>query len=366
DTNGSTTTKVYYAFAGQTVAMRAGLPGTPLEYFLTDQLGSVILALDASGNPIAGTQQRYMPFGQPRFNNTPVTDFAYTGQRDLDLQGNSFSLGLMDYNARFYDDYITHFNQPDTIIPDQYNPQTLNKYAYAQDNPINFNDPSGHCIEDLCIGEIILAAVVIEMALPGIEDFVSSEAPQIADVTSATVDAAQPVLDQAVTDGGQALEDVSTEIAGASQQLDQEISNVSTAIDDVGSDLSTGDTSDLVYRVMRPDEDPDSLENGIVAKDPMADYNPQYHVTHGNVVDTNWISTTRSLQWALDHQSSDTPIYVINLDDVPTQIVDTTVPHVMDGWHPIAQALASRASEVLINTYIPYNAIQGVIPATPE
>ncbi|MGB8212276.1 MAG: hypothetical protein WCE68_01840, partial [Anaerolineales bacterium] len=78
------TAKVYYIFAGQTVAMRNGPPGTPLEDFLTDQLGSVILALDATGNPIAGTQQRYMPFGQPRFNNTPVTDFAYTGQRDLD------------------------------------------------------------------------------------------------------------------------------------------------------------------------------------------------------------------------------------------------------------------------------------------
>ncbi|MGB8213991.1 MAG: RHS repeat-associated core domain-containing protein [Anaerolineales bacterium] len=144
DTNGSTTTKVYYAFAGQTIAMRNGPPGTPMEYFLTDQLGSVILALDASGNPIAGTQQRYMPFGQPRFNNTPVTDFAYTGQRDLDLQGNSFSLGLMDYNARFYDDYITHFSQPDTMT--QGGPQGLNLYSYTLNNPINFNDPSGHCI----------------------------------------------------------------------------------------------------------------------------------------------------------------------------------------------------------------------------
>ncbi len=142
------TAKVYYIFAGQTVAMRNGPPGTPLEDFLTDQLGSVILALDATGNPIAGTQQRYMPFGQPRFNNTPVTDFAYTGQRDLDMQGNSFSLGLMDYNARFYDDYITHFNQPDSIIPDQDNPQTLNRYVYAANNPIRYNDPSGHCFTD--------------------------------------------------------------------------------------------------------------------------------------------------------------------------------------------------------------------------
>ncbi len=141
DTNGSTTTKVYYAFAGQTVAMRNGPPGTPLEYFLTDQLGSVILVLDASGNPIAGTQQRYMPFGQSRFNNTPVTDFAYTGQRDLDMQGN-LSLGLMDYNARFYDDYINRWTQPDTLTPG--GPQGLNRYSYVDNSPLDAIDPSGN------------------------------------------------------------------------------------------------------------------------------------------------------------------------------------------------------------------------------
>ncbi len=84
-----------------------------------------------------------MPFGQPRFNNTPVTDFAYTGQRDLDMQGNSFSLGLMDYNARFYDESLGRFISPDSIVPDG-NPQSLNRYSYVQNDPIGLNDPTGH------------------------------------------------------------------------------------------------------------------------------------------------------------------------------------------------------------------------------
>ncbi len=88
-----------------------------------------------------------MPFGQVRTSASPITqtDFAYTGQRNLDAQGNSSSIGLMDYNARFYDDYLNRWSQPDTIIHDG-NPQSLNRLSYVENNPINFNDPSGHCV----------------------------------------------------------------------------------------------------------------------------------------------------------------------------------------------------------------------------
>jgi hypothetical protein len=53
----------------------------------------------------------------------------------------------MDYKARFYDAYITHFSQPDPIIPDPSNPQSFNRYSYALNNPIRYNDPSGHCAD---------------------------------------------------------------------------------------------------------------------------------------------------------------------------------------------------------------------------
>ncbi len=34
--------------------------------------------------------------------------------------------------------------QPDTLIPDPANPQSWNRYSYVGNNPVNFNDPTGH------------------------------------------------------------------------------------------------------------------------------------------------------------------------------------------------------------------------------
>ncbi len=100
---------------------------------ITDNNGSVI------------SQQRYLPFGQVRANIgiIPQTDFGYTGQRNLDS-----GIGLMDYRARFYSSSLGRFIQPDTITPDM--TQGLNRYSYVNNNPVNFNDPSGHarCDED--------------------------------------------------------------------------------------------------------------------------------------------------------------------------------------------------------------------------
>lgn len=54
----------------------------------------------------------------------------------------------MDYKARFYSPALMRFIQPDTIIPDQFNPQSWNRFGYVQNNPIRFNDPTGHMLDE--------------------------------------------------------------------------------------------------------------------------------------------------------------------------------------------------------------------------
>ncbi len=40
--------------------------------------------------------------------------------------------------------YINRFLQPDSIIPDQTNPQSWNRFAYVENDPINYADASGN------------------------------------------------------------------------------------------------------------------------------------------------------------------------------------------------------------------------------
>ena len=111
-------------------------------YFLTDQLGSVDVVLDNAGTVLS--QQRYLPFGGVRTDvpspNVPRTDLSYTNQRALT------DTGLMDYRARMYSPTLGRFIQPDsTTVPGAGNPQAYNRYSYVLNDPINLNDPTGHC-----------------------------------------------------------------------------------------------------------------------------------------------------------------------------------------------------------------------------
>ena len=53
-------------------------------------------------------------------------------------------LGIYHYNARFYAPKLGRFLSADTIALGLENPQNWNRYTYTLNNPIKFNDPSGH------------------------------------------------------------------------------------------------------------------------------------------------------------------------------------------------------------------------------
>jgi hypothetical protein len=49
--------------------------------------------------------------------------------------------------ARYYDPGIGRFLTADNLIPDPLKSQSWNKYTYVKNNPVRYNDPSGHCAD---------------------------------------------------------------------------------------------------------------------------------------------------------------------------------------------------------------------------
>jgi len=163
EVTGTTVTK-YYMFAGRRVARnKAGI----LRYLLADQLGSTTTVTDSSGNnPLT---QKYYPFGVTRSGGVGIyTDKQFTGQQ-IEPNLNTPSESLYFMKSRFYDPITGRFLQADSIVPNPSNPQSLNRYSYANNNPMRYSDPTGHCatVED-CYSEAVLwSAALGGRPLPG-------------------------------------------------------------------------------------------------------------------------------------------------------------------------------------------------------
>ncbi|MCP3686107.1 MAG: RHS repeat-associated core domain-containing protein, partial [bacterium] len=86
----------------------------------------------------------YLPYGLDKDINALLQTSAYkfTDQEQDD------GTGLYNYDVRLYDPVIGQFIMADTIVPDLYNPQSLNRYAYCLNNPVRYVDPTGHYIDD--------------------------------------------------------------------------------------------------------------------------------------------------------------------------------------------------------------------------
>ena len=84
-------------------------------------------------------RQRHCPYGGVRWSSgTLPTEYGFIGQRW------ETGLGLCYYRARWYDPALGRFIQADTVVPQPGNPQDLNRYAYAANNPLSLIDPNGH------------------------------------------------------------------------------------------------------------------------------------------------------------------------------------------------------------------------------
>jgi len=89
----------------------------------------------------------YDPWGELRAVSGPSqTRYGYTGQRA------EKGLGLYFYGARWYDPQLSRFLSADSIIPPQQGVQAWDRFAYVNNNPLKYTDPSGHQATDIGSG----------------------------------------------------------------------------------------------------------------------------------------------------------------------------------------------------------------------
>lgn len=139
----SISTTRYYSFAGQTVAMRTTKDG--VRFLTADPHGTAEMAIDAKTGETV--RRRMDPFGNERGSGADAQSWA----DDKGFLGKPVdeSTGFTHIGAREYEPENGRFISADPII-DFTDPQQINGYAYANNNPVTFSDPSGMKPDD-CI-----------------------------------------------------------------------------------------------------------------------------------------------------------------------------------------------------------------------
>jgi RHS repeat-associated protein len=130
-------------------------------YYHPDGLGSTVVLTDGTGNFAAGTL--YDAWGNVRATTADVGKYRFTGA-EMDTAS-----GLYHIGARFYDPTVGRWLSEDPAQLGNFNPSTLNYYAYANNNPSIFVDPDGKIAVPavIVIGLAILAGgIIVYMGTP--------------------------------------------------------------------------------------------------------------------------------------------------------------------------------------------------------
>ncbi len=121
--------------------------GPATHYYLADHLGTTQMELSAGGWPV--WQGYFSPYGKELLQADAIGNqsadgtsmrYKFTGkERDTES-------GLDYFGARYYGSSMGRFMSPDPsglMYADPTNPQSLNLYSYALNNPLRLFDPTG-------------------------------------------------------------------------------------------------------------------------------------------------------------------------------------------------------------------------------
>lgn len=113
--------------------------------YLEDGLGSVSAVLREGGAVAASLS--YSPWGEEELSMESLPGYGDRFERPhygYNAELTSPEGGLQYLRARWYDPSMGAFGSRDPYLGDAADPATLNRYAYAEGNPVASCDPTGH------------------------------------------------------------------------------------------------------------------------------------------------------------------------------------------------------------------------------
>jgi RHS repeat-associated protein len=133
----------FYTIGGVTIASRSSA-GT-IDYLTGNQQGTATISIDSAS--LAVTRRYFDPNGNPVGTPPP----SWQGSQGFVGGTTDPATGFTNLGAREFSPVTGAFISPDSILNTE-DPQDLNPYAYAADNPSTMADPSGQmpCVDNIC------------------------------------------------------------------------------------------------------------------------------------------------------------------------------------------------------------------------
>jgi len=134
----------------------SGLLEGTVYFYVKDHLGNTRLVLDTDGN--IKTRMDYEPYGMelyPLDANDTNEKYKFTNQE------RDFNTGLDYFHARYYSSVIGRFTGADSVVISRErlaNPQRLNLFSYAANNPVIYYDYTG---KDVDVGNRTVSFTVL-------------------------------------------------------------------------------------------------------------------------------------------------------------------------------------------------------------
>ena len=136
-------------------------------YYLYNGHKDVVALTNKEGNIVA--TYYYDTFGV-------LTESTGTVDNPIRYSGYQYDeeTGLYYLNARMYDATTGRFLQEDTYTGDIKDPLSLNLYTYCQNNPLIYEDPTGHIPIFLLFGAAVIGGALINSGVKAISDLVKT------------------------------------------------------------------------------------------------------------------------------------------------------------------------------------------------